>query len=245
MTLPIRLGVPVRHRGYRYLWVSQGGPSVRLHAWRVSDPERPLTLYDYAVRPQPATSLQFNFVPGQESERLFILSEDKVVGSLFWDDEQTASADRPAFYLWVFGEDGQRLGAQPFEPVESESGTPTQQATVGDVIYRLEIAHYIVLDIAYRPGLWILWLGGALLVLAGPSFLVPARQTWIKVTQEQESVSIQAREERQGLISSHNKRHDTLSQLADVLQAQTTLEHDPSHDQTWSPEPDPAHRKSS
>lgn len=218
--LPIRLGVPARHRGYRYLWVSKGGPSVQLSAYRVSDPQRPLDLYDYAVRSAKAPSLQFSFATGQDTDRPFILSEAQVVGWLRWqDEEKSAGSASPKFQLWLFGEDGQQLGIETFVEIDAEPGTSTQQAIIGDVDYHLQVARYIVLDIAYQPGLWMLWLGGALLVLGTIGAPVPQAKVWARISAQDERTEIRWRDQREHFFTLRGKRQEhRLAQLQDVLE---------------------------
>jgi hypothetical protein len=234
--LPIQLGVPVRHRGYRYLWVSKGGPSVQLSAHRTSDPEQPLDLRYYEMQPQKEKALQFTFAYGQESDHQFILSEDKVVGWLRWDQEPSlANEGSLGFYLWMFGEDGQDLGQVSFEPQASEQDMTTLQATFGDVGYRLQVAQYIVLDIAHQPGRWVRWLGGALLALGACGLLVPQRQIWIQASAVGDGTRIKIREKRQGLIQSRNNAPGAwVAQLRASLGTLVSLEHDPSREQGHS-----------
>jgi hypothetical protein len=216
--LPIHLGVPTRYRGYRFLWVSKGGPSVRLRAHRVSDTERPLTLYDYTVRPQPAQSLQFSFASGQDADRQFILSEDKIVGWLQWDEKGSADEDNPTFYLWLFGVDGQELGVETFAQAESDGGPAALQATIGDTAYRLEVARYIVLDIARQPGQWVLWLGGTLLALGVIGRLVPRTSIWAHVSAENDRVVVRVRQQTQGQLKLRGARHNgPIAQLRHTL----------------------------
>lgn len=218
--LPIQFDVPVQRRGYRYRWVSKGGPSVRLRAYRTSDRDQPLTLYNYAVQPTQETTLQFTFAYGKETDHQFILSEDKIVGWLRWDQNpSSANEGSLGFYLWIFGEDGQKLGEIWFEQVQSEQDTTTLQAILEDVVYRLEVVQYIVLDVAYQPGRWVLWLGWALLALGMLGLLVPQRQIWIKVSAASDNTEIKIREQRQGLIQGSSRRSgDLAAQLDHILQ---------------------------
>jgi hypothetical protein len=194
--LPIQLGEPVRRRGYRYLWVAKGGPSVRLSAYRTSDPDRPLILRNYQVSPEQARELHFSFASGQEPDRQFILSDDKIVGWLRWQDEGAASGqDNQTFQLWLFGEAGQELGIETFEQTESEPDAAILHAVVGNVDYRLEVARYIVLDIARQPGQWMFWLGACLLALSIPGHLAPKRETWVQVRETSNQVLVKVREQ--------------------------------------------------
>lgn len=222
----VELGVPIHHRGYRYLWVSRGGPSVRLSAFRVSDSEHALTLYDYAVSPLKADALQFSFASGQDPDRQFILSEDKVVGWLRWETtERSASEDRQTFQLWLFGEDGQELGRETFEQVESEQDTTVQQAVIGDVLYRLEVARYIVLDIAYQPGQWLLWLGGVLLALGSLGKLVPQTRIWAQVSQETGQIVVKVRDQTEGLLGTRDNASRLIARLRSALETSNSFEH--------------------
>jgi hypothetical protein len=217
--LPVQLGVPVRHRTYRYLWVSKGGPSVRLRASRVSDPERPLTLYEYAVRPQPAQSLQFSFALGQDSDHQFIVSEDKTVGWLHWEEnDESAGTDSPDFQLWLFDVDGQELGVESFRQIEGGGDTDRLRAVIGDTSYDLQVSRYIVLDIAHQPGRWLFWLGGALLALGGAGLAIPRATIWAQISAGGDQVVLKAREETAGLSGLLGKRaRTTVTRLRSVL----------------------------
>jgi hypothetical protein len=226
--LPIQFGIPVRYRGYRYLWVSRGGPSVRLTAHRVAEPEQPLTLYYYAVRPDPKPALQFTFSSGQELDQQFILSEDKVIGGLRWNDETSAQDGRlPEFYLWAIREDGEELGVEPFVPIEPGQDPAQLEAVIGDVAYRLHVAQYIVLDVTHRPLLWLPWLGGVLLALGFLGLLIPQQEIWIRL-EETAQVTVYARERRRGLAAGQGKETDSLhARLQDILHSSTPTENQP------------------
>jgi len=239
--LPIQLGVPTRYRGYRFVWVSRGGPSVRLSAFRVSEPEQPLTLYDYAVRPQEAKALQFSFGPGQDLDRQFILSEDKVVGWLRWDVEgEPAGEVTPRFQLWLFGEDGQELGVETFEPIGSEQGTAVQHTIIGDVDYRLEVARHIVLDVAHQPGQPVLWLGAVVVALGGLGLAVPQTRIWAQISAMDDHVVFKMREQAQGLLKPRDREAKSMiARLRDALETSHPIEIAATrlHAQDLPPEP--------
>ena len=99
-SLFVRWGVQGRHGGFRYEWVSKGGPFVQVHA-QGADGEK-LTLYNYESRPMPTKALQFAFnpqAPEQEADRLFIVADTKVVGRLAWLNKDAANSEPPRFYL--------------------------------------------------------------------------------------------------------------------------------------------------
>jgi hypothetical protein len=234
--LPIQLGTPARHRGYRYLWVSKGGPSVQLSAYRVSDPERALVLYDYAIRPVAASSLQFSFASGQDPDRQFILPEDKIVGWLRWEDAgDAASQYNQEFHLWLFSEDGHELGVETFAAGQDAS---VLHAVAGGVDYRLEIARYIVLDIAYQPAQWALWVGGTLLGLGFLGQLIPRTQIWVQVRAVNEHAVVKVREQREGLgILAGSRQHSITTRLQAVL-GRASLEHAATQQQAHAQPPE-------
>jgi len=237
--LPIQLGVPARHRGYRYLWVSRGGPSVQLSAYRVSDNERALNLYDYAVRPIEAGSLQFSFASGQDPNRQFILSEDKVVGWLRWDDTGDAAGENtPKFHLWLFGENGQELGAETFEAGQD----PTiLHARIGDIDFRLKIARFIVLDIAHQPAEWVLWVGGALLGLGILGQAIPHTQIWALVLAANEHTVVKVRVQHMGLLKRRgNEQKRVAARLRDALDP-TSFDHVAAQQQVRALSPEQGH----
>lgn len=166
-----------RRRGsYSYQLAAEGGPLVRISAQR--DNGAALTLYDYAVHPQPVEQLVFTFspaVPGEGMDRLFIVSEEKVVARLQWLDESSAQVDGgQRFHLWVFREDGQTLLGEQ----EIQADGDAIAVTIGGITYALDISRFFVVNVAYLPGLWILRVGTALAGAGLLAHLLPRQQIW-------------------------------------------------------------------
>jgi hypothetical protein len=181
---PLRVRWSSRRRQGRFLyqWVSKGGPLVQIYA-KDADGER-LTLYNYEPRPTPVETLRFAFSSHdvQESDPLFIVAATKSVGRLAWLNREATNGARPRFYLSIFGEDGRTpLAEAEFRPVAEIGGadkvpdglaspTETLVAQLDNITYALEFTRYVVVDVAYRPGLRALWIGSILLaasLLAG------------------------------------------------------------------------------
>jgi hypothetical protein len=111
----------------------------------------------------------------QDSAPLFIVAATRSVGRLAWLNREAIDGARPRFYLSIFGEDGRTpLAEAEFRPVaelggadeipdEPASPTATLAAQLDDITYVLEYTRYVVVDVAYRPGLRVLWIGGILL----------------------------------------------------------------------------------
>jgi cytochrome c biogenesis protein ResB len=124
---------------------------------------------------------------GDRSIRLVSVQvgETKAVGRLVWLNDRATNGERPRFHLWVFGEDGLSLLAdQEFVVSESRTSDETLVAEIGDVIYILDVTQYVIMNVAYQPGLWPLWIGGALLVAGLSLSLVPRRQIWALIVPE-------------------------------------------------------------
>ena len=178
--LGIRWGAPGRRGSYRYEWVSRGGPFVQVYA-QGPDGEK-LTLYNYESRPSPVKTLQFAFspqAPQQEADRLFIVADTKVVGRLVWLNKNAANNEPPRFYLWTFGEDRRTpLADQEFALSEPGPAGHRLTAQIGDVTYVLDVTRYVVLDVAYQPGLWAMWIGSILCAGGVAASLISRKQTW-------------------------------------------------------------------
>lgn len=196
--LSIRWGARGRRGGYRYEWVSKGGPFVQFHA-QGADGEK-LTLYSYEPRPAPVKTLQFAFAPQapqHEADRLFIVADTKVVGRLVWLNKNAVNDEKPRFYLWTFGEDRRApLADQEFVAAEPAGSQDTLVAQIGDVTYVLDVTRYVIVQVAYQPGFWALWTGGALLVAGVLASLVPRRKTWALVTPDQDGYEVRIRSRR-------------------------------------------------
>jgi hypothetical protein len=179
--LSIRWGARGRRGGYRYEWVSKGGPFVQVQAQGANGES--LTLYNYEPRPRPVKTLQFAFdpqAPEHEADRLFIVADTKVVGRLVWLNKNAVNGEKPRFYLWTFGEDRRApLADQEFVAAEPAGSHDTLVAQIGDVTYVLDVTRYVIVQVAYQPGFWALWTGGGLLVAGVLTSLVPRRQTWL------------------------------------------------------------------
>jgi hypothetical protein len=208
--LSLRWGTLGRRGPFRYRWVSKGGPFVQVSARRASGES--LTLYNYEPRPTPVETLRFAFSPQasqQEADRLFILSEDKVVGRLAWLNRDGGNDDKPRFYLWTFGEDGRTpLGEQGF--AETQPGAPGNAlvAQIGDVTYALDVTRYVVLDVVYQPGWWALGIG-VLLAVAGLSVSsIPRRQIWAVVEPGASGAKVRLRDESWPLAGRHREQED-------------------------------------
>jgi hypothetical protein len=193
--ISIRWGTRSRRGRFGYQWVSRGGPFVRLYAQR-SDGTK-LTLYNYEPRPSPQETLQFAFGPQasqEEGDRLFIVAENKVVGRLAWENEGDADSETPHFHLWTFGEDGLvPLADQQFGVAEDSASGDTLVAQLDDVTYVLEVARYVVVDVAHQPGLWSLWFGGVLLAGGLAINVVPRRQIWASIAPAKDGHEVRMR----------------------------------------------------
>jgi hypothetical protein len=165
--------------------------------------------------------LQFSFAPGQNIDHQFILPDDRLVGWLRWSNAQRAAGQSlPEFQLWVFGEDGQTLGTVTLAPSDAADGAAGLSAVLEDIEYRLEISEYILLDIAHQPGLWMLWLGGAMLALGALSEFTSRGQIWVRVSSSDGRVLIQVREQNRGLLSS--RVSENIAALRNVLEHTTS-----------------------
>jgi hypothetical protein len=201
-----------RRGGFRYQWASKGGPFVQVRAQRTNG--RGLVLYNYEPGPTPEETLRFAFspqAPQQEADRLFIVSEDKVVGRLAWLNKDGGNGDRPRFYLWTFGEDGRTpLGEQEFAQPEHEASGNMLTAQIGDVTYTLEVTRYVVLDVAYQPGWWALGIGVILLVAGLSIVLIPRRQTWALVVHQGNGAEVRLRDQGWALVRRHREQEDQM-----------------------------------
>jgi hypothetical protein len=163
--LHIRWGRPRWLGRFRYEWVSRGDPFVQIHA-RDADGDR-LTLYNYEPRPTPVETLRFAFSSQdvQESDPVFIMGASKSVGRLAWLNRNAANDAQPRFFLSIFDEDGRTpLAETEFRPTAgSGDATDVLVAQVDDITYLLDVTRYVVVNVAYRPGLGVLWVGGILL----------------------------------------------------------------------------------
>jgi hypothetical protein len=216
--LSLKSGTPARFGGFRYQWTGQGGLWVQVRALR--DTGQALTLYEYAVRPSPVESLHFAFpstASSEETERLFIVSEDKVVGQLKWlNRDAVTDGKEPRLHLWILSEDGRTLvGEQELGGKQEFGGNDkTFEVTIGDATYVLDVSPYIIVDIAYQPGLWALGVGGILLIAGLLISFVPRQRIWALVTPHRDSIVITVREQRWGLLRGRHKNiNEALVQL--------------------------------
>jgi hypothetical protein len=216
-----RLSLPqgrTRHRGsYSYQLAAESGPLVRISAQR--DNGTALTLYDYAVHPQPAEQLVFTFspaVPGEGMDRLFIVSEEKAVARLQWLDEGSPQVDGGSrFHLWVFREDGQTLLGE--QEIQADGGAIA--VTVGDITYALDISRFFVVNVAYLPGLWILRAGIVLAIAGLLAHLLPRQQIWGTVSGQGNATVAQIRFWSRGYARRfHQARGEALVRLHDQIE---------------------------
>lgn len=201
-------------RGFLYHLIDRGSPLVRISARRNGGGK--LTLYEYTTRPKPQESLQFAFpstTPEEDADRLFIVSDAKVVGRLAWSNRSATADEQPRFHLWVFREGGQALVG------ESEIAPQDDIASValGDITYDFEVSRYVVLDVEYRPGLWALYVGGLLVVVGLLGSLVPRQRMWAVISAQAETATIQIREQTTGLSGRFRRRR---TEILAELQAQ-------------------------
>jgi cytochrome c biogenesis protein ResB len=208
----LKPGVRIAEDGFRYQLTDQGGPLVQVSAWR--DTGSKLTLYDYTVRPSAVESLQFAFSPGRpqdEQDRLFIVSDEKVVGRLKWLnglDQGTGSGSR--FHLWVFLEDG-RTAVGETELV-ARDGPVT--AKIGDITYSLQVTRYQVINVDHQPGLPALRISAGLISLGLLAALIPRSEIWLLISETAGRVTIRAGEQKAGLFQRfRDSRRDVLQEL--------------------------------
>ena len=171
----IRPGNSVWRGAYIYHLQEPSGLFVRVGARR-SDGAK-LTLYNYTVRPEPADSLSFTFVPNapaEEADRLFIVSPDNLVVRIRWSNP-TARDEPPLLHLWVFA------GQEPIGDTRVVLSSEKATATIGSTEYMLDVSRYIVLDVARRPGWWPI-VGGCVLAAVGLLGATIHREAWAMVT---------------------------------------------------------------
>ena len=206
----LRQGGAFYQGGYRYQWAGDGGPVVEVAA--TDEDGQALTLYDYAVRPLPAESLRLAFrVPSspsqEESDHLFIVSEEQMVARLKWLQPDHPEAQGAAqFHLWVFREDGRTL----LGDCSLTAASDTVVAVVAGVRFALRFSRYIVLDIAYQPGTWVLRVGGALAALGLAGSLIPGRSMRSMIDSRPGGASVSVEERVVGLSWGYRRRRDEL-----------------------------------
>ena len=182
---------------FRYQRTGKGGPLVQLRAQDSAG--NTLTLHEYTVRPEPVTSLRFAFSsssPQQEADRLFIVSQAKVVGRLQYVP--------PHFHLWVFRQDGQTLVGDAVIPVEGTKET----VSIADITFTIEISRHIVLNLSYHPGFWLLVSGIVLLIAGLLATLFPPQEMWASVRAQSSSVEVRIRASAQGRTLHFQQRRD-------------------------------------
>ncbi len=221
--MSLKSETPTRLGGFSYQWTGKGGLWVQVRALR--DTGETLTLYDYAVRPRPVETLRFSFpsaVSSEEADRLFIVSEDKVVGQLRWlNRDAVTDGEKPRLHLWILSEDGRTLVGE--QELGGEAGLAakgkTFEVTIGDVTYVLDVSRYIIVDLAYQPGLWALGIGGVLIIVGLLASSIPRQQIWALVAPHQDSTVVTVREQRGGLSRGMRKNtNEALAQLRDRLE---------------------------
>ena len=215
---PLSRGDTVYWRGYRYGWAGDSGPVVEVTATDKSG--QSLTLSDYSVQPLPAESLRFTFSlsgsPSQdESDHLFIVSEERMVARLKWLQPDPSGAQEPAqFHLWVFQGDGQTLiGDSPVA-----AGNETSSVLIGGVRFSLSFTRSIALSVSYQPGTWPLCIGSALAIVGLVSGLVPRRCMQAVIEPDRDVVSIRFSERIAGISWSYRRRRsETIARLRSQL----------------------------
>jgi hypothetical protein len=199
-------GSAARWDGYRYQLTDRGGPLVKVSARRNSG--EALDLYHYGVRPKPAQSLRFAFPSTQspdESDRLFIVSTERVVGRLARLGTGASTSDNePRFHLWVFREDGQTLLGE--QQVIADDGAV--EITIGGIDFLLDLSRFYVVDVAYQPGLRFLGFGALLLVGGLVLGSLPQQSMWSAVFAQQDDVRIAIREQSRGFALPYRRRRD-------------------------------------
>jgi hypothetical protein len=175
-----------------YELTDRGGPLVSVSAWGGGG--EPLAVSEYGLRPERQSMLQLAFSaagPEDQTVRLFILPEKKIVVRLEWLNPQEPGAEPPRFRQWVFEQGGQTLVGTG-EVAASSDPVTTQ---IGGVTYQWKVSSHAVLDVAYQPGLWILAVG-AVLALAGLiGQFVPRQQAWAMVRRNGEGTAIHYRDQ--------------------------------------------------
>jgi len=188
--LPIGGGRGSGSMAYSYELTDGGGPLVSVTAWRSSGDS--LAVSEYALRPERQSTLllAFSAAPEDQTARLFILPEEKVVVRLEWLNPEETGTESPRFRQWVFEQGGQTLVGTS-EIAASGSSTMTE---IGGVTYRWIVSSHAVLDVAYQPGRWILG-AGAVLALSGLAMqFVPRRQAWAMVQKNGEGTAVHYRD---------------------------------------------------
>ncbi len=168
-----------RRWAYEYLLTGAGAPLVRVPASRGETES--LVLSEYAVRPASveALHLAFSKADGEpDAGHLFIVPEDKLVVRLQWvNPRETAEGKPPRFRQWVFDQGGQTLIGE----AEFDRASGRAETQIGDITYTWDIANYVVLDVVYQPGRWILSLGALLIVIGLVGQSIPRQRLWIWV----------------------------------------------------------------
>ena len=195
------------HRGYSYQLSGQSNPWVQVTARR-SDGKL-LSLSDYVARPESRDALQFAFEVGlpQETDRLFIVPDEKLVVRLQWLNKACAPAEQcphPHFRQWVFEQGGQTLVGEA--QIETDTGTATTQ--IADVIYDWHVSRYIVVAVTHQPGRWIFGTGMGLAALGLLGQMIPRQQVWSKISQQGDRVVVRIRSHSSGLTGRWKQQLD-------------------------------------
>jgi hypothetical protein len=178
---------------YSYQLTDRGGPLVSVTAWGSGGDS--LALSEYALRPerQPTLLLTFSAAgPEDQTVRLFILPEEKVVVRLEWLNPEETGAEPPRFRQWVFEQGGQALVGTSDITVSDSSAT----TAIGGVTYRWEVSSHAVLDVAYQPGRWVLGSGAVLALVGLVVQFVPRQQAWAIVQGDEDGTAIRYRDQR-------------------------------------------------
>jgi hypothetical protein len=185
---------------FRYELTEQGGPLVSVTAQGASG--EPLTLSEYTLRPEHRTELRLAFSAARQEEqtvRLFILPEEKVVVRLEWLNPQQTGAEPPRFRQWVFEDGGQRLVGTG--DVAAAAGTVTTQ--IGAVTYDWTVSSHAVFDVSYEPGRWLLGVAAVFALLGVAGQFIPREQAWGIVQADEDGATIRFRGQSARGSSSH------------------------------------------
>jgi hypothetical protein len=176
----------VRRWGYQFQLTDVSGPLVSVSSHR--DAGTPIALSAYGARPDTVQTLDLAFsrTDGDtDAGRLFIVPADKLVVRVQWTNPRETAQGQPArFRQWVFEQGGQALVG------EAEFDSASAQTVVGSVTYDWRVSTYVVLEIAYQPGGWVLALS-ALCVAAGLIVeAVPRSVVWARVDGQEEATVV-------------------------------------------------------
>jgi hypothetical protein len=178
---------------YTYELTDGGGPLLSVTAQGSSG--NSLAVSEYALRPEKQSTLQLAFSaasPEDQTARLFILPDEKLVVRLEWLNPEETGTEPPRFRQWVFEQGGQTLVGTSEIAVSGGSAT----TEIGGVTYQWEVSAHAVLDVAYQPGRWILSAGALLALLGLVIQFVPRQQAWAMVQGDGDGTAVRCRDQR-------------------------------------------------